>query len=391
MGKNGRIAFIDSLRWMATFFVVLCHWSNIFLREYFESKYADTLIQKIWIGSPFNIINNGNFSVCLFFILSGFLLTTKVYQTVDKGLSLQQKVNFTLWRRLKKVFELIVPGVLFGFLLMKMGWMYHLKAIEMDERLIFAADYYNFIPSVEILLKDLINSVVGTTSEFNGPLWTMKWELIGSMMIVPIAAYVYSSIQEKHGERRLIAYLLFSVPLMLVSRYMFCFTCGAMIEDLVKRSGYEEKFSGVLDTLEKNSTVKVIYLLVCVYLACTNVHASGIWFVFMPIKRIIHVFRIVGISGMLYFFMISNKAQKMLEKIAIPALTPYLSYIYIFHWPILCSLGCWIFVKGYGVMNRTLLIILVLVSCIVMTLIISFLYGIIYANVNQWIEKKKRA
>lgn len=173
-----RLLYFDTIRVLCTFSVIFCHWSNVFESGWFDVTKSETILQKIWIGSPLNIVNNGNFGVCFFFVLSGWLITYKVYEK-EKDISISNMVihNFI------KIARLVVPAILFSWLLMKFGLMYHLEACKLDSRLSFILDYNDFSPSTTSMIKDIIRVFYTNSSDYNSPLWTMCWELLGSVVI----------------------------------------------------------------------------------------------------------------------------------------------------------------------------------------------------------------
>ena len=88
--------------------------------------------------------------------------------------------SFDGYRYLKKKFiavlKLVIPGIIFPFILLHLNAMLHFKALELDSRLMFVKDYNTEIISITGLIIDFFRTLV-KGSNLNGPLWTMRYEL----------------------------------------------------------------------------------------------------------------------------------------------------------------------------------------------------------------------
>ena len=125
---------------------------------------------------PFSLLTAGHFAVCLFFVLSGYVLSVRFigetghfYRII--GAIIKRPV------RLAGVlsFSLLSAGVLY-----QTDSFYNVQAANLSGSNWFAAFWNNEFTFGE-LGKKLLMGKAG--SEYNPPLWTLKIELIGSFLV----------------------------------------------------------------------------------------------------------------------------------------------------------------------------------------------------------------
>ena len=81
-----KISYLDGLRGVAAINVMLMHFFIVLLPAMI---YSDRMpshlgnLEKIFTSTPLGLIGAGNFSVCIFFVLSGYVLTQKYFKTKE--------------------------------------------------------------------------------------------------------------------------------------------------------------------------------------------------------------------------------------------------------------------------------------------------------------------
>ena len=81
-----KIAYLDGIRGIASLLVVLHHFFLAFYIAYFSFDPGASNLRGLEIKygqSVFSVLSNGHFCVCVFFVLSGFVLSRKYFQTND--------------------------------------------------------------------------------------------------------------------------------------------------------------------------------------------------------------------------------------------------------------------------------------------------------------------
>ncbi|MET3650312.1 acyltransferase family protein [Dyella japonica] len=176
----------DGLRGLAALNVLLCHLLISSYPRAFEGLYpgaaaADATPSKLdaIIGAPFlNVLWNGNFAVCVFFVLSGYVLTKSF---VDTGSMASLQVRAA--RRYLRLSVPILGSTLLAYCFYAAGFNFadDMKLVTHSRWL----DQFHDIPvSIATALREgLYGGIFLGKSTYAPVLWTMKIEFIGSMLV----------------------------------------------------------------------------------------------------------------------------------------------------------------------------------------------------------------
>jgi peptidoglycan/LPS O-acetylase OafA/YrhL len=209
--------YLDGLRGVAALIVVVFH---------FFSAYLPTAIPaetpRPWriSDTPLGILYNGLFSVIVFFVLSGFVVSNSAAKKRDHLL-----LNLVL--RYKRLALPATASVLWAWLLLK---------LFPDKAAGFAGliphDWLQFtyqgkIPSLcSAFSEGLVHIFTAGSSLFNNVLWTMKVELIGSCFIYILYSFA-------RGRTLLRALILLALILPAVHQIIYeGFVFGAILREL---------------------------------------------------------------------------------------------------------------------------------------------------------------
>jgi peptidoglycan/LPS O-acetylase OafA/YrhL len=230
-----KIKYLDGLRGLAAFVVVLSHFVVVFFPALYTADVVETRfvsqLDLIIAGTPLNVIYNGNFAVCIFFILSGYVLTYKFFR--DKN---PEALASGVFRR---YFRLLVP-VLFSnflvFILMKLSLFHNVEAGIITKSTWWFSDAWKFRPNFFGMLKESFFGVfILDESNYNPVLWTMTYEFFGSFLVFIVAA-----VFGRFKYRNLIYFVLCC---LLFQTYYMAFIAGLILSDLT--------FNGYLEVFEK--------------------------------------------------------------------------------------------------------------------------------------------
>ncbi|MBE9536286.1 MAG: acyltransferase [Proteobacteria bacterium] len=233
--NTSKLLYLNGLRGIAALIVVSTHLVTTFYPAVYYGDFSrahNSWESIVAFKFPFTLIYAGNFSVCIFFVLSGYVLTYS-YQ------SRSNKPNI-LALFIRRYIRLTIP-ILFtsfiAYLFLKNNLFYHQKIIGVSGAKELS-EIYAFQPGIYSMFKEaLLTLYTSDSNKYNVVLWTMKVELIGSYMV-----YIVLRIFSKIKLRILICLLL----TFIVPNYYFCFVFGVLLYDFNEAYGSIVKFKGSL-------------------------------------------------------------------------------------------------------------------------------------------------
>jgi peptidoglycan/LPS O-acetylase OafA/YrhL len=99
-----KITYLDGLRGIAAVNVMIMHFFVVLAPAMIYGNQTPSNlgnIELIFSSTPLGLIGAGNFSICIFFVLSGFILTQKYFKTADK--------NLIISGALRRYIRLLIP------------------------------------------------------------------------------------------------------------------------------------------------------------------------------------------------------------------------------------------------------------------------------------------
>ena len=230
----------EGLRGLAAVTVFLAHFCLSFFPRGFDNLYpglqtspaADATIERI-LRLPFiSILWNGNFAVCIFFVLSGYVLSRPYY--------FGNRLETLRDRHLKRYLRLSVPiaaSVFIGYILMTNGllWNHAGAAVSHSDWL---NTYFAFTPAFPGALRDATYRVILLGEDrYNPPLWTMKVEFIGSLITFSFYTLMPAQGIWRKGIHYAIAVLIIGVLAGKDGVFYYAFLLGGLIWALPKPRG----------------------------------------------------------------------------------------------------------------------------------------------------------
>jgi peptidoglycan/LPS O-acetylase OafA/YrhL len=186
-------------------------------------------IELFFAKSPLYILYSGNFAVCIFFVLSGFVLSYKYFKT--------ENTQIVIATAFKRYFRLVIP-VCFSVLVV-----YLCTLLQPNSP--YGVQNPSFLGA---LYEGFYGSFFRHTAEYNPQLWTMSYEFFGSFLVFGFCLIF------GNRKNRLFGYIL--AVIILWNDYYLGFVLGILICDL-----YCHK-----DEILKNKAVKWLLLALGIYL-----------------------------------------------------------------------------------------------------------------------------
>lgn len=361
--QSGRIDYIDGIRGISSILVIFCHLACVFIPGLYFVENIRNGFERLWINSPLNVLTNGNTPVQCFFVMSGFLIARKMYQP-------SKKMNSPL-REYRKLLRVVIPGILFAFVLMVSGLMFHIKAANHNSIMSFVNDYNNFNPTFLNVVKDIFFSTFVDKSIYVGPFWTIKYEFLGALLITAISYYAAAN---KHSKS---FYILFGIGLLFINPYLVSFVIGAFVFDCLYKENDETLLGKAVGFLLSKKALVIVLFVIGLYLLCVNNYLSKIWKPFKLLQILKFTPEIVAAMGVGTCLLCIEKTKvikKFLSIRPLKFLGSISAYTYAFHWPIILSLGCGMYLLLENLLPYYYCVLIISLSVIIVTIILSYLF-----------------
>lgn len=175
---------LEGLRGIACFSVFLCHFLFSVFPALAQGFSPDVEIpakygwESIASTPFFTVFYNGSFGVAIFFVMSGYVLTGRFFQTGN--------VRYLQRGAAKRYIRLGIPvfvSVLFGWVLLTSGLTFTQKAPEIGSAGWPMAVYKDPVSFLTALKDGLYGASLFGSTILNSPLWTIQVELLGSIML----------------------------------------------------------------------------------------------------------------------------------------------------------------------------------------------------------------
>ncbi len=172
---------------------------------------------------PINVFWNGNLAVCIFFVLSGFVLSYKFLKSRD-----QEILYSSAFRRYPRLLIPVAGSIFIGFIFVKFGFIYNRHNVELTNMPVFIQNYWavpgDFISAINQSVWRVYTRDISSPFHFNPVLWTMYFEFIGSFIVFGVLALF------KMDRARYYAYAFLAVALW--NSYLLAFIIGMVLCDL---------------------------------------------------------------------------------------------------------------------------------------------------------------
>lgn len=175
-----RLNQLDGLRGVAALIVVVFHYLSAFV----PALTPDQTANPNWLSdTPLAVLFNGPFSVIIFFALSGFV--------VSKAAHKRNPLPITIAIRYLRLTIPMLVSVLIAWLLLMMFPSEATKLASITGTPWLSRTFNGEIPSLLQASKEATYEVyLHGYSRFNNALWSMRWELIGSVAVYVVYSLV---------------------------------------------------------------------------------------------------------------------------------------------------------------------------------------------------------
>eukprot|EP01135_Chromosphaera_perkinsii_P001459 Nk52_evm9s172 gene=Nk52_evmTU9s172 len=321
--SNQRLEYLDGLRGMACLIVVIFHWILVIDARAMVAGWD------YWGEyTPLYILRNGPFSVFVFFVLSGFVLSLPIVKGIKNGREASSPEAFKdvlikiASQAVARVPRLCIPAIA-SYYLAYLQFATGLASLNPNN----AQQYFQLIqtPSVYEALYQPFYSIWAEfyAPEINGVLWTISIEFWGSYFVF-VMAIVFACIDKR---ARIV---VVGASLYLTAYQKFIYFMPGVLLAVWKSEGY---IDNILKKVSESGTITKVFL--CIAFGLTF-YASRYDFNFVPQPLIqyyqcawafLAVFLVLVTPPLIAFF--STRFMHFLGEISFS--------IYLVHYPLIYS------------------------------------------------------
>lgn len=362
-----KINYLDGLRGIAAVNVMIMHFFIVFLPAMIYSDRMPSHLgnfEQIFSNTPLGLIGAGNFSVCIFFILSGYVLTQKYFKTKDRNIIISGAV-----RRYIRLFVPVLVAILLSFLLASAGvFHYYIETVAISGNNNYAG-YWIFTPDIIEAIKQAVwGTFFAGEDTYNPVLWTMTIEFYGSILVFAMT-FLF-------GQQRARWTFYLAAAIFFFNSYYLAFIIGLGLADTFnsKTSIFKTGNKIVL------SIILISGLFIGSYPVGTVTNDSLYGFLnngFFQTPKL--TYHILG-AGMIMYVLLNSRWLQNIFSSSLLILLGKISYsLYLIHFLVISSFTCALFLFLYPILPY---VAAASISCIVSVLLIIPLSYLFYRYID---------
>jgi peptidoglycan/LPS O-acetylase OafA/YrhL len=360
---TGKISYLDGLRGVAAINVMIMHFfvalapATVYGSQY-PSHFGS--LDLIFSTTPLGLIGAGNFSVCIFFVLSGYVLTQKYFKTKDNSIIISSAV-----RRYLRLFIPVFASVILSYLLASAGlYRYYIETMMVSAGSNYR-HYWTFAPDILEAIKQAVwtSFFLGGTIHYNPVLWTMTIEFYGSMLVFTMAL-LFGSLRN-----RWTFYL--AAVLISINFYYLAFVIGMLFADL---------FSSKTRVFKTDNKIILFVILI-----------SGLFLGSYPVSPLTGdslygflnngffeapkvTYHVIGAGMVMYVLLNSRDLQRVFSS-PVPVFLGKISYsLYLVHFLVISSFTCALFLYLCPVLSYEPAFLVSIVLSLLLIMPLSYLF-----------------
>lgn len=191
MSKDKNLS-LEGLRGLASLSVVIGHFTFVF-SPYLANLYYPTpgaqprfAVESVLAYPPFTLLFSADAAVCVFFVMSGYVLTTR-FITSNSLEGIQTAAA-------KRYIRLVLPtaaSILFAWLLWKWGAILTKEAVQIGVAGWVEGWYRERLSLPGALFNAFLGAPLFAQTGLNPPVWTIQVELIGSIILFSMTSLFF--------------------------------------------------------------------------------------------------------------------------------------------------------------------------------------------------------
>jgi len=330
-----KINYLDGLRGLAAFMVVFHHFILAFYPALFSGADATTHlkpgVEAFASGSVFNLFYNGNFAVCIFFVISGFVMSHKFFQFKDHEIITASAI--------KRYLRLAIPvsiSVFLAYLFMKFSLFYNNQAADISGSG-WLGGFWNFTPNfMDMLNQAFVGTFFSSVFEYNKTLWTIAFEFTGSFLVLGFVA-LFGKMRNRHW-----AYLV--AIIIFLQSYYLAFILGMILSDLMAHKNM------IIQAFDRSKILRTGLLLLGLFIGSYPSGLDVTGTIYAPLNNSFMadpavMYHVLGAFLVIMVLLDSKRMQKFFSGKYLLFLGEISFAMYLLHFIILGSFSSFIFLK----------------------------------------------
>ncbi|MDD5396582.1 MAG: acyltransferase [Candidatus Moranbacteria bacterium] len=330
-----KIQYLDGLRGLAAFVVVFHHFVYAFYPALFLGSNTRTHLkmgEEVFAsGSILNLLYSGNFAVCIFFVMSGFVLSHKFFLQKDHAIIKESAI--------KRYVRLVVPvafSVFCAYILMKFSLFYNQQAALVSGSN-WLGEFWRFNPNfLDAVRQTFVGAFFSSVFDYNVTLWSIAYEFIGSFIVFGFLAF-FGKIEKRYWAYAIAIIFLFQT-------YYLAFILGMLLSDLM---AHQKLF---IRKYDKNKLIRTALLLFGLFLGSypSGRGVDGTMYAFMEKSYLANsavLYHVIGAFFVILVLLESRKMQRIFSLKYLIFLGEISFAMYLLHFIILGSFSSFVFLK----------------------------------------------
>lgn len=363
----GKINCLHGLRGLAALIVVINH----FVVGFYPALYSGNInevhitngIEVIISKSPLNLIYQGNLSVCIFFVLSGFVLSYNFFKHVNHEIIVDGAV-----RRYFRLFLPVMFSMIIVYILMRLSLFFNIKAAKVTYSSWWLGKFWSFKESIfDVLKQGLVQVFFRYSSKYNTVLWTMTYEFYGSLLVYAIISIIGNI------RNRYVFYMVATV--LLLKTYYLAFVIGVILSDISVNTSVFKNIN--------NKLITTIFLILGLFLGSypSGISVDDTIYSFMKISFLdpVRFYHIIGAFLIMINVLCSKRIANILSSRIFLFLGDISFSMYLIHTIIIGTLSSYMILMLTKFFSYNISFIITFITSIVLIIYLSI---IMYKHVD---------
>lgn len=339
--KPDYLAHISGLKGVGALIVFIHHFFYCFYPLFIPVGTQSAAVEHI---PGANLLVNGNFAVCLFLLLSGYLMA----RNARRYGSLDDYGKAIVGRYLRLMIPLAVAATLSYLLCVLGAYQIHAVSVALGNEL--TSNYFSQISSHHLLV-----SYAWAPFGYHvlvGPFWMMEYILLGSLLVMAMTLVI----RRQRPVIQLLTVLFGIVIALYLEAYYACVLAGMLLFLIGEQP------------LALPRAVRIPAVLILLAASCWLAADQDSVFDYDQYKNILAA--VLFVSAVL----LSRPLTAFFGSRPLDALGKLSLGVFIFHWPVICSLSCWLFLN-WPMRSQWLLLSVSFVVSLAVSLLLAHLYN----------------